>query len=55
MTTHATRTPFDIRRSSFEDTIEFYAPGLKHWETSEWKPANSRLIEPARCIWDLCC
>ena len=54
MTTHATRTPFDIRRSSFEDTIEFYAPGLKHWETSEWKPANSRRFLPISVTGDAC-
>ncbi len=54
MTTHATRTPFDIRRDSFEDTIEFYAPGLKKWETEEWKPANSKRFLPISVTGDAC-
>lgn len=54
MTTHATRTPADIRRRNFAGTIEFYAPGLKKWETSEWKPANSRRFLPISVTGDAC-
>ncbi len=54
MTTHATHAPFHIRKESFDDTIEFYAPGLKRWETSEWKPANARRFLPISVTGDAC-
>jgi len=26
--------------------MDFYAPGLKRWQTSEWVPANPRRFLP---------
>ena len=40
MTTAA--SPSALRRSNFPDVMDFYAPGLKRWQTSEWVPASSR-------------
>ena len=37
---------FAVRQANFADTIEFYAPGLKRWETPEWKPSNPRRFLP---------
>jgi hypothetical protein len=34
--------------------IEFYAPGLKRWETSEWKPANPRRFLPVSVTGAAC-
>ncbi|MGD0343571.1 MAG: radical SAM protein [Acidimicrobiales bacterium] len=36
------RRAFDVRRANFPDVMDFYAPGLKRWQTSEWVPARSR-------------
>ncbi len=33
---------FAVRRLNFPDEIEFYAPGLRVWKTSEWAPSNPR-------------
>jgi uncharacterized radical SAM superfamily protein len=30
-----------LRRSSFGDAIQFFAPGLKRWQTSEWQPRRA--------------
>lgn len=37
---------FEIRRRHFPPVMEFYAPGLKRWQTSEWKPANPKRFLP---------
>ncbi len=37
---------FEVRRRHFPPVMEFYAPGLKRWETSEWKPTNPRRFLP---------
>jgi uncharacterized radical SAM superfamily protein len=42
----APTTGFALRQANFADTIEFYAPGLKRWETPEWKPSNPRRFLP---------
>lgn len=34
--------------------IEFYAPGLKRWETSEWKPSNPRRFLPVSVTGAAC-
>lgn len=34
--------------------IEFYAPGLKRWETSEWKPTNPRRFLPVSVTGSAC-
>jgi uncharacterized radical SAM superfamily protein len=45
---------FALRRRNFPDVIEFYAPGLKRWETSEWKPAKPRQFLPISVTGDAC-
>ncbi len=34
------------RKATFGREIEFFAPGLKRWQTSEWRPENSRRFLP---------
>ena len=45
---------FALRRANFADTIEFYAPGLKRWETPEWKPTNPRRFLPVSVTGSAC-
>lgn len=45
---------FALRKKNFGDTIEFYAPGLKRWETSEWKPSNPRNFLPVSVTGSAC-
>ncbi|HYH52396.1 MAG TPA: radical SAM protein [Acidimicrobiia bacterium] len=45
---------FALRRANFADTIEFYAPGLKRWETPEWKPSNPRRFLPVSVTGSAC-
>ena len=55
MSTAADTTPgFELRRARFGDAIEFYAPGLKRWETSEWKPENPRRFLPVSVTGSAC-
>lgn len=55
MTTQAPLSPgFAARRENFEDVIEFYAPGLKRWETSEWTPTNAKRFLPISVTGQAC-
>jgi hypothetical protein len=45
---------FALRRENFPDEIEFYAPGLKRWETSEWRPENPRRFLPVSVTGNAC-
>jgi len=45
---------FEARQSRFPDVIEFYAPGLKRWQTSEWKPTNPRRFLPVSVTGSAC-
>lgn len=45
---------FATRRENFENTMEFYAPGLKRWETEEWKPTNPRRFLPVSVTGGAC-
>jgi hypothetical protein len=45
---------FAIRRERFQNTMEFYAPGLKRWETREWKPSNPRRFLPVSVTGGAC-
>jgi len=45
---------FAVRQANFADTIEFYAPGLKRWETPEWKPTNPRRFLPVSVTGSAC-
>ena len=46
--------PFDVRRANFPDEMEFYAPGLKRWQTSEWKPTNPNRFLPVSVTGSAC-
>lgn len=52
--TSAAATAWDIRQANFPNTIEFYAPGLKRWESSEWKPDNPRNFLPVSVTGTAC-
>ncbi len=55
MTTLSAGTPgFDLRLANFGPTMEFYAPGLKRWETSEWSPTNPRRFLPVSVTGGAC-
>lgn len=45
---------FELRQAAFPDEMEFYAPGLKRWETSEWKPTNPRRFLPVSVTGSAC-
>lgn len=47
-------SPWDVRRANFPDSIDFYAPGLKRWESSEWKPTNPRNFLPVSVTGTAC-
>jgi hypothetical protein len=34
--------PAEVRRANFGDVMDFYAPGLKRWQTAEWVPSSPR-------------
>ncbi len=42
------------RRANFPDVMDFYAPGLKRWQTSEWTPANPRRFLPVSVTGSAC-
>jgi len=57
MTPASTAVPtagFALRQANFGGTIEFYAPGLKRWQTTEWKPANPRRFLPVSVTGSAC-
>jgi uncharacterized radical SAM superfamily protein len=43
-----------IRRESFDRAVEFYAPGLKRWQTSEWKPEKANRFLPVSVTGTAC-
>ncbi len=47
-------TPLERRRDVFGDTIDFYAPGLKRWQTSEWKPKKANRFLPISVTGTAC-
>jgi uncharacterized radical SAM superfamily protein len=47
-------TGFEIRRRHFGDVMDFYAPGLKQWSTTEWTPANPRRFLPVSVTGSAC-
>lgn len=49
-----TATAFDVRRANFGNVIDFFAPGLKRWETSEWTPENPRRFLPVSVTGSAC-
>jgi len=46
--------PGEVRRANFPDVMDFYAPGLKRWQTSEWVPANPRRFVPVSVTGPTC-
>lgn len=46
--------PFDVRQANFDNTFEFYAPGLKSWQTNEWKPSNPKRFLPVSVTGSSC-
>lgn len=49
-----TASSFDVRRANFPDVMEFYAPGLKRWQTQEWAPKNPRRFLPVSVTGSAC-
>jgi hypothetical protein len=49
-----TRDGFEIRRDNFPPVMEFYAPGLKRWESGEWRPENPRRFLPISVTGGAC-
>jgi lipoyl synthase len=47
-------TGFAIRMRNFPRTMEFYAPGLKRWQSSEWQPENPRTFLPVSVTGSAC-
>lgn len=46
--------PMAVRRANFPDAMDFYAPGLKRWRTSEWTPGNPRRFLPVSVTGSAC-
>jgi uncharacterized radical SAM superfamily protein len=42
------------RLERFGNAIQFYAPGLKRWQSSEWQPANPRRFLPVSVTGTAC-
>jgi uncharacterized radical SAM superfamily protein len=49
-----TQHPAELRRANFPDVMDFYAPGLKRWQTPEWAPANPRRFLPVSVTGSAC-
>ena len=47
-------SPAAVRRANFPDVIDFYAPGLKRWQTPEWTPENPRRFLPISVTGSAC-
>lgn len=54
MSATATSAGFDIRSRNFGDTIDFFAPGLKRYQTSEFRPQNARAFLPVSVTGSSC-
>lgn len=50
----ATVDPAAVRRANFPAVMDFYAPGLKRWQTSEWTPTNPRRFLPVSVTGPAC-
>jgi len=47
-------SPFDVRRKNFPAEMDFYAPGLKRWQTSEWIPSSPHRFLPVSVTGSAC-
>jgi lipoyl synthase len=54
MTIAAPTAGFALRQANFGATMDFYAPGLKRWQTPEWKPTNPRRFLPVSVTGSAC-
>jgi len=45
---------FDVRRQHFPDVMDFYAPGLKQWQSREWTPSNPKRFLPVSVTGSAC-
>ena len=52
--TAAGQSPAEVRRANFPDVMDFYAPGLKRWQTTEWTPENPRRFLPVSVTGSAC-
>ena len=52
--TAATTDAFAIRQANFPGVMDFFAPGLKRWQTSEWAPTNPRRFLPVSVTGSAC-
>ncbi len=43
-----------LRRRHFGNSIEFYAPGLKRWQTAEWRPKKANRFLPISVTGTAC-
>ncbi len=43
-----------LRRRNFGSTLELYAPGLKRWQTAEWKPETAHRFLPISVTGTAC-
>ena len=50
----ATTAGMHLRRRRFGGNIEFYAPGLKRWATTEWQPAKQDRFLPISVTGTAC-
>jgi uncharacterized radical SAM superfamily protein len=50
----AAASPAALRRANFPDVMDFYAPGLKRWQTPEWVPENPRRFLPVSVTGSAC-
>jgi uncharacterized radical SAM superfamily protein len=49
-----TGSPSQVRRANFPDVMDFYAPGLKRWQSAEWVPENPRRFLPVSVTGSAC-
>ncbi len=55
MSTTVAETPgMKLRKERFGSTMEFYAPGLKRWQTAEWRPLKHNRFLPISVTGTAC-
>ena len=55
MSTVVTETPgLKLRKERFGTAMEFYAPGLKRWQTAEWRPQKHNRFLPISVTGTAC-
>src|SRR3990172_11706395 len=54
MTLDAPTRGFETRQRNSDPVMQFYAPGLKKWESQEWQPRNSKRFLPISVTGGAC-